>query len=54
MKQNVIVTKNGQPVKVQFEHCPQCEYYDDCYPFKFGRVEGPNYLDPDCTEGLQV
>ena len=47
MKQNVVVEHQGRKIKVQFDHCPKCWYFDSCY--KDG-ING-RFMDPDCLKG---
>ncbi len=44
-KQNVPYTKDGVAIKLQFEFCPKCKYFDDCY-----NPTGPHYLNQECID----
>jgi len=46
MKQNVKVIYQGKVIKVQFDYCPQCKYFDDCYDGGY-----PHYIDSSCIKG---
>ena len=44
--QNVKVIYQGKVIKVQFDYCPQCKYFDDCYDGGY-----PRYIDSSCIKG---
>lgn len=46
MKQNVKAIYQGKVIKVQFDYCPQCKYFDDCYDGGY-----PHYIDSSCIKG---
>jgi len=52
MRQNVLIdTKDGK-VKLQFDHCETCSYYEFCYVGSDGKHHKgvPHGLNPDCME----
>lgn len=53
-KQNVVymhVDEEGNKItlKLQFEHCNRCLYFDSCY--KKSGTGQPMFIDPTCVEG---
>ncbi|MDF2984902.1 MAG: hypothetical protein K0R50_412 [Eubacterium sp.] len=48
MEQNIEVMHKGNIIKVQFENCPQCNYFDECYENGFA-----HYLEPACVEPVK-
>ena len=44
-KQNVIYVLNGDKIKLQFEFCPRCKLFNDCYDGGFA-----HYISQECLD----
>jgi hypothetical protein len=44
--QNVLVSREDETIKVQFNFCPECKYFTDCYPL---HAKGPRYISEECA-----
>lgn len=47
-KQNIIYNFKDNKIKIQFEFCPKCQYFKDCYDGGFA-----HYLSPECIEDFE-
>lgn len=44
-KQNILYKLNGEKIKLQFDFCTKCKYFNGCYEGGF-----PHYLNQECIE----
>lgn len=47
-KQNIIMRlPKGNKIKIQFKHCPECKYFENCY-ITNGEYHEPHFLSEEC------
>lgn len=52
MKQNIIINTIDGKVKIQFEHCERCKYFEGCYKSDGEYHKGvPQFITQECVEG---
>lgn len=51
MKQNITYNRNGYNFVMQFDFCPKCSYFCNCYQMD-SRKEGnsPNFINEECFD----
>lgn len=48
LEQNLTIINKGKKLKIQFNFCPECRYFEDCYDNNSNNV--PNYISPECFD----
>lgn len=52
VEQNVVIESRGRKMKVQFNFCPECQYFEACYR---DNNDAPYYIGPECfDEGREL
>jgi hypothetical protein len=47
VKQNLRITHGNRDLKIQFNFCPECKYFADCYE---QNPLHPSYISPECAD----
>ena len=55
MKQNIVINTVDGKVKIQFEHCERCKYFESCYKSDGEYHKGtPQFITQECVDGEAI